>query len=232
MNRLRAFFFHSTKINIDYPENLHLSDRSQPEANKWVLSDFILNNLIPVVGVRPYPLDELLMMSSTLAYFKPDLVIDWGTHLGKSARVFYETAKYLKLQSQIHSVDLPPSVDHVENKLNSSQRAMFVRDLPVRLHLGDGPSVASEVLKELKPKLPMFFLDGDHSFASVQNELKVINSVTKRAVILVHDSFYQGPESGYNIGPFQALNDFAAQNHLPIQSTILGLPGMSLTYWL
>jgi len=232
MNRLRNWLFSKKKKLQSYTSNLNPATRSFAEADKWILSEFILQKLVPVVGVHPYPLDELLAMCSILAYFKPDIILEWGTHTGKSARIFYEASAYLNLGTKIHSVDLPPDKAHVENIHEASQRGVFVRGLPVTLHLGDGLMVARKVLAEGKPNLPLFFVDGDHSYTSVQNELNGIKSMAPRAVVLAHDTFLQGIESGYNCGPYEAIKEFTLQNQLPLQSTILGLPGMSLTYWL
>jgi hypothetical protein len=228
----KAFSTYSTNFNLAYPDNFHPVTRSLPEANKWILSEFVLHRLVPVVGTHPYPLDELLLMCSTIAYFRPDAIIEWGTHHGKSARIFYETSVYLKLGAAIHSIDLAPDVEHVENIHQASERAMFIRGLPVTLHVGDGLTIARKVLTETMPKLSLFFVDGDHSFESVYNELKGIKEIAPHAVVLAHDTFLQGPASGYNCGPGEAFRKFADENHLPIHPTILGLPGMSLTYWL
>ena len=232
MNSLLDRLFLKKKNLHTYNPNLNIVARSLPEADKWELSEFILQKLVPVVGIHPYPLDELLLMCSTLAYFQPDIILEWGTHTGKSARIFYEAAAYLNLRTQIHSVDLPPDKEHIENIHEASQRGMFVRGLPVALHLGDGLTIARKVLPEVNPNLPLFFVDGDHSYASVKNELDGIKKLALRAVVLAHDTFWQGPESGYNCGPYEALSEFTKQYRLPLQSTILGLPGMSLTYWL
>jgi cephalosporin hydroxylase len=232
MNRLFDWLFSNKKSLPIYNSDLSTVTRSLPEANKWVLSEFVLSTLVPVVGVHPYPLDELLLMCSAVAYFKPDVIIEWGTHQGRSARVFHEVSVYLELQGTLHSIDLPPDHEHVENIHKSGERAIFVRGLPVSLHLGDGLTIARKVLAEAKPLLPLFFVDGDHSFESVHNELTVIKEISPRAVILAHDTFLQEPRSGYNCGPYEALKKFTDDNRLPLQSTILGLPGMSLTYWL
>lgn len=232
MNRLFDHLFSKNKNMPSYDPNSNFSTHSLPEADKWALSEFILQKLVPVVGVHPYPLDELLLMCTTLAYFRPDIILEWGTHTGKSARIFYEAAAYLKLRTQIHSVDLPPDKEHAENIHEVSQRGVFVRGLPVALHAGDGLTISRELLSGGRPDFPLFFVDGDHSYVSVENELNGIKSMTPRAVVLAHDTFLQGPESGYNCGPYEALNKFAAHHQLPIYSTILGLPGMSLTYWL
>jgi cephalosporin hydroxylase len=232
MNHLRNWLAPKTKKLPTYRADLNLASRSLPEADKWTLSEFVLEKLIPIVGIHPYPLDELLLMCSTLAYFKPDLVLEWGTHHGKSARIFYEAAAYLGLKTNIHSIDLPPNQEHVENIHETSQRGAFVRGLPVTLHLGDGLTIAREVIQTEKFGLPLFFVDGDHSFASVQNELKSIREMAPCAVVLAHDTFLQSAGSGYNCGPYEAIREFTTQHQLPFQSTILGLPGMSLTYWI
>ena len=52
-----------------------------------------------------------------------------------------------------------------------------------------------------------------------------------QAVVLAHDTFAQGSESGYNVGPHRAVTEFAAARGLAVRSTILGLPGMSLLSW-
>lgn len=214
-----------------YSSTFDFDTHPLPEANKWTLSEFVLRRIVPIVGVHPYPLDELLLMSSTMAYFRPDVIIEWGTHYGKSARTFYEISDYLHLGATIHTIDLAINMLHAENNLDARERAIYLRGLPVSLHLGDGVTVAKEIVTHLKPKLPLFFVDGDHSFESVSNELKSIKEICRSAVVLVHDTFFQGSESKYNCGPYEALKEFTDNNRLPRQATVLGLPGMSLTYW-
>jgi hypothetical protein len=51
--------------------------------------------------------------------------------------------------------------------------------------------------------------------------------------ILLHDTFYQTAESGYNIGPFKAIEDSLAKfPHLRFHrvDTNTGLPGMTFLY--
>jgi predicted O-methyltransferase YrrM len=200
-----------------------------PETDKRALSHFILKQLVPIVGVWPYPLDELMLLCSTVAYFKPQIIIEWGTHIGCSARIFYETVQYLKLSTEVHSVDLPPEVEHGQNLHDVKERGQLVKRLGVHLHLGDGLDVAKSILS--MDKSTLFFLDGDHSYASVWRELNGARDLTSQAVVLVHDAFYQGPESGYNCDPYQALTRFCKTQDLPVYVTSMGLPGMGLTYW-
>lgn len=206
-------------------------DRSLPEANKWYLSEFVIKKIFPITGVHPYPLDEILLMGSSISYFKPDGIIEWGTHEGKSARIFLEFVNYLNICCEIHSVDLPITIAHNENIRELYLRARFVKKFPVILHEGDGLTVGMEVAKSKMFNKPLFFLDGDHSYNSVSRELSEIRQNIGSCVVLVHDTFNQGKESDYNCGPYMAFQEFVFQNKLAHYSTILGLPGMSLTYW-
>ena len=84
---------------------------SEFEVNNWIVSEFVVDKLIPVVGMHPFPLNELMLMSSAVCRFKPELIFEWGTNIGKSARIFYETIKAFDVASQIHSIDLPDDVN-------------------------------------------------------------------------------------------------------------------------
>ena len=58
------------------------------EVNKWALSEFVVHRLLPIVGIHPYPLDELLLMSAAVCRLRPRHIFEWGTNVGKSARIF------------------------------------------------------------------------------------------------------------------------------------------------
>ncbi|MBA4321094.1 MAG: hypothetical protein C0412_22110 [Flavobacterium sp.] len=206
-------------------------NRSLPEANKWYLSEFVIKKIYPITGIHPYPLDEVLLIGSSISYFKPDGIIEWGTHEGKSARIFWEYVRFLNLNCEIHSVDLPATNPHNENISEEYLRARYIKQFPVILHEGDGLTVGLEIVKSKMFKRPLFFLDGDHSYANISRELTAIKKSVDSCIILIHDTFNQGKESNYNCGPYIAFQEFVVQNNLPHYSTILGLPGMSLTYW-
>jgi hypothetical protein len=202
------------------------------EVNMWNISGFIIEKIIPIIGFHPYPLNELSLMVSSVCWLKPTHIFDWGTHLGKSARIFYETIKYFNLNTEIHSIDLPPDQEHAEHP--KEKRGIYVRKIKgVNLHLGDGASKSLELYKSGNSvKTPLFFLDGDHSYESVQRELKMISENAQNANFLIHDTFFQTPESGYNIGPNKAIGEFIANNSekYTILETSLGLPGMTFIY--
>lgn len=203
---------------------------SEPEIDSWEISEFILKKIIPIVGIRPFPLNELMLMISSLCLTNPDFVIEWGTHHGKSARIFYETTKYFSLQCKIHSIDLPPTTYHEENP--GRNRGRFLKGIDeVELHLGDGLNISSRLTAKLKQNNKVFFfIDGDHSYDSVLRELNGINKFKLKKYILLHDTFYQSADSGYNIGPYKAIEKFNRKGKFKSISTGLGLPGMTFLY--
>lgn len=203
------------------------------EVNNWELSKFVVEQLVPIVGVHPFPLPELFLMSAAVCRLRPTHVFEWGTHIGKSARVFYETSAYFGLAVEIHSVDLPPDVDHQEHP--GQRRGELVRDISnVTLHLGDGLRVALEVIRTHQVARPLFFVDGDHAYESVARELTGIMEQVPQAQILLHDTFYQSPESQYNVGPHRAIVEALARmpGRYRVMETTTGLPGMTLLYQL
>ena len=220
-----------TRAKQDPAMNVHCGEF---EVNNWLVSEFVLNTLVPIVGVHPFPLNELVLMVAAVCRLKPDRIYEWGTHLGKSARVFYETARHFGLDVEIHSVDLPDHVIHQEHP--GHQRGMLVKGLQdVHLHQGDGLSVCLDIqAKAATPKHTLIFIDGDHSYASVRRELAGIMTGIPEAHILLHDTFFQSSESGYNVGPYRAISEAITEIDVRYRllSTQTGLPGMTLLYQL
>ncbi len=235
ISKLNKFRAKGTKANIvtdiryyeDPAKNLQSSEL---EVNNWIISDFVINELYPITGYLPFPLSELMLMTTAITYFKPTQIFDWGTHIGKSARIFYEITKHFKIDAEIHSIDLPEEVDHVEHP--HEQRGMMVKGLPeVHLHLGDGLDDSLKIFRESKSSRPFFLLDGDHSYESVKRELEGIYKEIENPVIIVHDTFYQSENSKYNIGPYLAVKEITNKNpNLKAISTNTGLPGMTLIF--
>ena len=203
---------------------------SEFEVDLWILSRFLLEKVVPVVGTHPYPLNELLLMTAAACRLRPLVVFDWGTHIGTSARIFYECNKAFKLGYEIHSVDLPPSANHVEQP--GWKHGRLVRGLPeVHLHRGDGVKIALAQWQRLgRPKRPLFFVDGDHAYESVRGELNEIFSTIPDASALAHDTFFQSAESKYNVGPARAVDEIIEKfpSRFRIVRSGLGLPGMTL----
>jgi cephalosporin hydroxylase len=207
-------------------KNVHCTEF---EVDNWVISNFIVKKLVPAVGIHPYPLDELNLMVAAICRLKPQQVFEWGTNIGKSARIFYEAGKQFGIPLEIHSIDLPDNQDHQEHP--KSRRGYLVKGYPgVTLYQDDGLSKAIELYN---PKLStLVFIDGDHSYESVYRELNGVINAMPNASILLHDTFYQSDESGYNIGPYKAVSETLAAmpGKYRVMATMTGLPGMTLLY--
>lgn len=203
------------------------------ELDKWVISDFVSEVLLPTVGTRPYPLDELVLMASAACALRPTHIFEWGTHHGKSARVFWETTERFSIPSKIISIDLPDDVHHEEHP--GAGRGEYVRGKGrIELLQGDGLELALGRCRGLGTRSkPLFFLDGDHSYESVLRELSGITKEVPTAAILLHDTFYQSSDSGYNVGPHEAIGKVlsgSVRKRYERLDTILGLPGMTLLH--
>lgn len=201
------------------------------EVDNWEISDFVLSRLIPAVGFHPFPLNELMLMTAAVCRFRPEMIFDWGTHIGKSPRVFFEATQAFGIKAEIHSIDLPDEEEHQEHPHN--ERGKLVRGLDVRLHQGDGVTTAVQLYNSRRdnPKT-LFFVDGDHEYDTVRRELETILKSVKDPVILLHDAFYQIAISKYNIGPHQAIEDVLEKMSIKCKriDTMTGLPGMTLLH--
>ena len=202
------------------------------EVNNWLISEFILEKIVPIVNIHPYPLNELILMVAAICRVRPTHIFEWGTHYGKSARIFYETARFFKIKSEIHSIDLPDSAKHQEHP--GSQRGELVKNIKsIKLYQGDGLTVALKLCRQLKPATSLFFLDGDHRYQSIKRELTGITRTIPQAHILVHDTFNQSKRSGYNTGPYRAVKAFLTavpKKRYQVIATSTGLPGMTFLY--
>lgn len=219
--------------NIRYEEPSVNPSCSQFEVNNWIISRFVIDKLVPIVGVHPFPLNEQMLMVSAVCKIKPSHIFEWGTNIGKSARIFVETCMAFTIDTEIHSIELPDNVAHVEHP--AKNRGLLVKNInKVTLHQGDGLETSFRILSTIRqPGIrPLFFLDGDHSYGSVKRELEEIVTKVPKAAILLHDTFYQSAESGYNIGPYRAILDVleSRPNKYNILSQNTGLPGMTLLW--
>jgi hypothetical protein len=227
---IRKFHRKTQQLAGVWPDPVRNPTASEFEVDLWILSRFVLEKIVPVVDTHPYPLNELLLMTAAACRLKPSVVFDWGTHIGVSARVFYECRQTFKLGYEIHSVDLPPDANHVEHP--GQEHGRLVRGLErVHLHRGNGVKVALDQWQKLgRPKRPLFFVDGDHAYDSVRCELNEIFSTIPDASALAHDTFFQSAESNYNVGPARAIDEIVEKfpSRFRVIRSGLGLPGMTL----
>jgi hypothetical protein len=169
-------------------------------------------------------------MTAAACRLRPSVVFDWGTHIGVSARIFYECDKAFKLGFEVHSIDLPPETTHVEHP--GQKHGRLVRGVDkVHLYRGDGVRMGLELWHKLgQPKRPLFFVDGDHAYESVRDELMSIFATIPDASAIAHDTFFQSAESNYNVGPALAIDEVLKRfpARFEVFKTGLGLPGMTL----
>lgn len=219
-----------SKTKSNYLDPSKNSNAEMMELDKWIISDFVQNRILPIVGIHPYPIDELMLMVSTVCHVKPTHIIEWGTHIGKSARIFYETITCFNISSKILSFDLPDEDEHIEHP--KERRGMLVKGLPtVELFQEDALVKGIQIYLDsnIDEKKALFFVDGDHSYETVSKELKAIYDVVPDANVLLHDTFYQSEESNYNIGPYLAIKEFLIKSPQSFKrvDTFFGLPGMT-----
>lgn len=197
------------------------------ECDTWELGQFVYRKLIRTVGVRPFPPHELMLMSAAMLWWRPEIVVEWGTNVGASARVFHEVNIHYGIKAKIFSIDLPDSVGHREHP--KKRRGILVRGLPVSLHQGDGPKVAGSLLQEKSCQDPLIFIDGDHARESVFRDAKTILHAAPNAALLFHDTFWQ-PGSTYNHGPHEAVMEILREKKgfYHVVDAGLGCPGMTL----
>jgi len=202
------------------------------EINNWILSRFVIDRLVPLVGFHPFPISEQMLMTAATCRIRPTHIMEWGTNIGISARIFHEICKVFSVKAEIHSIDLPDQERHEEHP--GQQRGRLVRGISqVRLHQGDGLDVALDILSSVEqPVRVLFFLDGDHGYDSVSRELLTIINKVPAASILVHDTFCQSEQSGYNTGPYRAIQEVLQQTGAAfnVYSQDLGLPGMTFLW--
>lgn len=208
-------------------------DCSAFEVDNWAVSRFVFGRLVPIIGMHPFPINEQVLMVAAVCRVKPSHILEWGTHIGKSARLFYETCKTFGIEAEIHSTDLPDNVGHAEHP--GGRRGELVMGIQgVRLHLGDGLATSLKIMAgtNVKNPRPLFFIDGDHSYASVTRELGCIIEQSPDANILLHDTFFQSAESGYNTGPHAAVAAMMKQqpDRYVVMKQNLGLPGMTFLW--
>lgn len=208
-----------------YNSKTILKEGSVFEVDCWALSELLLEKVIPKIGIRPYPLNEQMLMAAAVAFVQPRLIIEWGTHLGKSARLFWEVKKALGLECKIHTID---SMEPEHPEFPGGARGKYLSGIDVDQIIGDGATIARNLIEGSTEPL-LVYIDGDHSRESTKQDFTIWDKLPSGSGLLTHDVLYQTPSS-YNIGPWQSLQELLRTQESSIAQTqwqLLGLPGMA-----
>lgn len=187
------------------------------------ISDFLKTKVDFASGEIPYTAKEKELLILAVLETEPDIVLDWGTHIGISARLFYELGQYFSLDYKVHTVDLKEEGSHPERPTNNGLGKHIV-DIPdVSQHFGDGIEKSLEIFANGYFDKPLFFVDGDHQQKTVSRELSLIFEVVENPFVLVHDTW----SKGQNNGPWQACCLAKEKYNLEMFSVDNEPPGMT-----
>lgn len=153
-------------------------------------------------GLPAYGNDEVRFVEEILTKLRPTHVFDWGTNVGASARLFYEGSLQMGYPCEVHTVELPLELAHLDRDHPGETRyGAWIEGLPVYGHRGDGVTESIRLHHELKPKRALFFIDGNHEYENVLKELLAIEEAAPQAVMLLHDTHQL-------VGPLRAIRAF------------------------
>ncbi len=143
---------------------------------------------IQEIELPGYGADEVTFLARCVIRARPTHVFEWGTNRGSSARIFYEIGNTLgnPLPFEVHSTELRIEEAFRDRDHPGEGVGLFVRDLPVVLHEGDGLLTTLDLVDDIHPAMPFFFLDGYHSYDQVRLELRSLAPFA--APIVLHDS--------------------------------------------
>lgn len=196
------------------------------EVDCWSLSELLLERVVPKIGIRPYPLNEQMLMAAAVAFVRPAAIIEWGTHLGKSARLFWEVKEALGLRGcRVCTVD---SMDPTQPEFPGASRGDFLGDTGVEQIVGDGAQIAGRLIEDIHEPV-LIYVDGDHSREATKRDFSIWPKLPPKSGLLAHDVLFQEP-SDYNTGPWESLQECLEDNRSTIaqvQWQLLGLPGMA-----
>lgn len=155
-----------------------------------------------LVGIfaTSYPAVELELMIDTVFEFRPEQILEWGTHHGESARAFLEATLAARLGCEVHTTELPADSFHPEHP--GEECGILIWDLPVWQHRGDGLDMSLQLANADRL---LFYIDGDHAPENTTRELTGIYDAFPRACVLVHDT------GSHVAGPGAALAEFLAE---------------------
>ncbi len=187
------------------------------------MSATLLVERMTTLGLLGYTEAEAVVLYDTVQTLRPDLIVEWGTNTGHSARLFVEARDLLDLKCAIHSVDVGTDVPVLRPEEEGLRQGHHVRDQKVALHIGDGPQLAALLYRQRKWSRPLFYIDDNHEYQRVLDELFLLASECPRAVLLLHDAMV-----GRDQEPDRALKEFLDNVSVYETHYVPGVPMVAL----
>ena len=142
----------------------------------------------------------LIQMINEIVKLDPTVsnLVEIGTHIGEATTIFLGFSNFKK----IYCVDpfiISPYFEELFNKRLS--KYFGVRCFPIR-------KTSEDYVKDFNEPLDMVYIDGDHSYESVQRDLKLwYNKLRANGFLCGHDYSDLEPESKLAIDEFISANE-------------------------
>ena len=143
---------------------------------------------IRALNLPAYGDQEVEFFGSVLERFRPTHVFEWGTNVGASARLFYEAALEFGYECEVHTVELPDSLSHLDRDHPGHRHGQWIEGLSIHAHRGLGLTLSMQLWVDLRPDRALFFLDGNHTYAVVLEELQSLSNLRPQPVVMIHDT--------------------------------------------
>jgi hypothetical protein len=169
----------------------------------------VVQKKLKQAGIDGYTDDDIEFIYNLLDEFRPDILCEWGTNTGNSARIFYEATRDLNLVIPIHSTDVCDTVYILRPEDQGRQRGHHVKGLKVVLHVGDGATRTLLEVKRARALRPLVFIDGNHEEEEMFRDLNRISGGIPHALILAHDQHLLDDPAGigYEAARFAAAHE-------------------------
>lgn len=160
-----------------------------------------LTSRIRHLAVPGYGDDEIGFIADTVEALRPTHIYDWGTNVGASARIWWEAAPTAQITTVEHPDD--QTFDHPGHRYGLWCEGLGPR---MRMLKGDGVRTSIETfVEDGRPPNALFFLDGDHEYDAVFDELEAIHGWAPEAVVLVHDTSHPVCETEAAVEDFMEI---------------------------
>ena len=162
--------------------------------------------------------NDLMVLQEIISKVQPDVIIETGVAHGGSV-VF--SASMLQLYSKKNAFVIGVDIDIRKHNHDRLKKNKFYKKLKLIEGSSTSPDVIKKIKKLIKGKKVMVFLDSNHTYEHVKNEIEIYKDlVTKNSYLVVEDTFSEYFPKGYysnrpwDVGnnPMIALKEFLKTN--------------------